>query len=330
MPACRSLLLSVIVWQLLGAPSSAAPLSQATGDWAWWWWANSNSVASNWTQDQFASAFYGPGGASAAAPIQVISAPEIPSSSSSLTAPVPVAAAPSAVAPSPSVEAFINLGGGPYPLASQITTGNAQPWYGSTQISSFFGGQPTTAQVAAFDSAILQGVQQTFQQSGIPITVTTDPTVPAAHTLSLVSNTTSNTVPGVIGMTQVGGSGFSFIDQEAKSAQSLDQLQWIVAHNISHELMLAFGVPEHYDQSGNFVDARNANWSMMTSPGATFSQGASQAILTALAASPTSTTGIQGAQLLSAQPVPEPATFLLWAGGLAAAALLRRKLKERV
>ena len=45
-------------------------------------------------------------------------------------------------------------------------------------------------------------------------------------------------------MTQVGGNGFSFIDQIAPSAHSLDQLEWIVAHNISHELMLAFGVPE--------------------------------------------------------------------------------------
>jgi hypothetical protein len=221
------------------------------------------------------------------------------------------------------------LGAGPYPLASQITSGNAQPWYDSTQISSFFGGQPTAGQVAAFDSTILQRVQQTFQQSGVPITVSADPTIAAAHTLSLVSNTTSNTVPGVIGMTQVGGSGFSFIDQEAKSAQSLDQLQWIIAHNISHELMLAFGVGENYDQSGNFVDARNANWSMMTSPNSTFSQGASQAILTALASNPTGTTGIQGAQLLSAQPVPEPATLLIWAACLSAAALLRRKLKGR-
>ena len=67
-------------------------------------------------------------------------------------------------------------------------------------------------------------------------------------------------------MTHMGGSGFSFIDQEAKSAQSLDQLEWIVAHNVSHELMLAFGVGENYDQTGNYIDARNANWSMMVAP----------------------------------------------------------------
>ncbi len=124
----------------------------------------------------------------------------------------------------------------------------------------------------------MQRVEQTFQQSGVPLTLTLNSTDPATHTLSLVSNTTSNTTPGVIGMTQIGGSGFSFIDQEAQSAQSLDQLEWIVAHSISHELMLALGVGENYDQTGNYIDARNANWAMMVDPNATFSQAAAQAL----------------------------------------------------
>jgi hypothetical protein len=214
------------------------------------------------------------------------------------------------------------MGSGPYPLASQITTGNAQPWYNSPQISSFFGGQPTAQQQADFSAAIIQGVQQTFQQSGVPITLTTNPTVPAAHTLSLVSGTTSNTIPGVIGMTQIGGSGFSFIDQEAKSAQSLNQLEWIAAHNIAHELMLAFGVGENYDQSGNYIDARNANFAMMVSPSATFSAAAAQALLSSNFTSPTTTLG---AQELKVQPVPEPATLLLWAAAAVGGILVHRK-----
>ena len=182
------------------------------------------------------------------------------------------------------VDAFINLGNGPYPLQSTITTGNAQPWYSSSQISSLFGGQPTSQQIQSFDNTILQRVQQTFSQSGVNVTLTDNPSVAALHTLSLVSNTSAASLPTAIGMTQVGGSGFSFIDHIASSAQSLDQLEWIVAHNISHELMLAFGVPENYDTTGNFVDSRMANWAMMVSPTSTFSPAAAQALDQALAA----------------------------------------------
>lgn len=325
MTAFKNLALGVLVWQLLGISSQAAPMSGATGNWAWWWSSNPDSVTSAWTPNQLATAFYGPSASaqsnantqvfSAAAPAAV-TAPPVSYSSS--------AASSSLTSASP-VNAFINLGTGPYPLASQITTGNAQPWYDSSQISSFFGGQPSSQQIAAFDSTILQRVQQTFQQSGVNVSLTTDPNVPASHTLSLVSNTNSNQVPGVIGMTQIGANGFSFIDQITKSAQNLDQLEWIVAHNISHELMLSFGVGENYDQSGNYIDARNATWSMMTNPNATFSSSAAQAIQAALAAQQVASSGLQGAQVIE-QPVPEPTTMLVWAAGLIAAFVLRRKL----
>ena len=56
---------------------------------------------------------------------------------------------------------------GQYPLAGSITTGNAQPWYDSSQITSLFGGQPTAQQIQSFDSAILQHVEQTFSLSGV-------------------------------------------------------------------------------------------------------------------------------------------------------------------
>jgi hypothetical protein len=130
--------------------------------------------------------------------------------------------------------------------------------------------------------------------------------------------------PNSIGTTDVGGNGFSFIDKEAKSAQSLDQLQWIVAHNVAHELMLAFGVPEKFDQSGNFIDSTNANWGMITSPSATFSPAAAGAINQALQAQDSSGAGSQHAQNIDPQTVPEPATFAAWGLGFAALALYRR------
>ena len=117
----------------------------------------------------------------------------------------------------------------------------------------------------------MQRVQQTFQLSGISISLTENPAASALHTMSLVSNSSSAAFPGAIGTTDLGANGLSFIDPMAQAAQSVDQLEWIVAHNISHELMLAFGVGENYDQTGNYIDARNANFSMLIDPNATFS-----------------------------------------------------------
>ncbi len=228
------------------------------------------------------------------------------------TSPSGISSAPAVAAP---VQAFINVGSGAYPLAAAITTGGAQPWYNSTQLTSFFGGQPTAQQIQSFDNTILQRVQQTFSQSGISVSLTENPNVPALHTVSLVSNTASSALSTAIGMTQVGSSGFSFIDQIAHSAQSLDQLEWIVAHNISHELMLAFGVPENYDTTGNFIDSKIASWAMMVNPNSTFSTAAAQAINQALASqAQPALTGMLGAQEFnpSPPPIPEPATLAMW------------------
>jgi hypothetical protein len=236
-------------------------------------------------------------------------------------------ASPSTPAPATttSADAFINLGTGPFALAGQITTGGAQAWYNSPAVNSFFGGPPTDQQITSFDNTVLQRIQQTFAQSGVNVSLTLNPSVPAAHTLSLVSNTVSITDATVIGMTQVTASGISFFDNEAKSAQTLDQLQWIVAHNISHELMLAFGVGEDFDKSGNYIDARNANWSMMVSPSATFSSAAAQALINALTYAPPIASGLQEAQVIDGTSVPEPTTVAIWATGLLAAVVLGRK-----
>jgi hypothetical protein len=214
-------------------------------------------------------------------------------------------------APAPMADAFVNLGTGPYANAGSLTTGNAQPWYNSSGVANLFGGSISSAQQAQFDSTVIQRVEQTFALSGIPITLTTDPNAPAAHSLSVVANTVSNILPTAIGMTNLGGNGFSFIDQSAKAASSVDQLEWIVAHNVSHELMLAFGVSENYDTTGNFIDARNATFAMMVNPNATFSQAASQALKSTDFTATVNTPFATGAQLIP-EAVPEPATLALW------------------
>ena len=230
----------------------------------------------------------------------------------------------SSVAPSTTFDAFINVAGGPYPGAASITTGNASPWAASAAIVPLFGGTPTQMQKDSFDQTVYQRVEQTFEQSGVPVRLTPNPYEPAAHTISIVSNTSAALLPSAIGMTYQYGSGFSFIDQEARAAQSIDQLEWIVAHNIAHELMVAFGLGENYDQSGNYIDSRNANWAMMTGPAATFSPAASQAL---------QDLGLGGASSQLAQVlirpaiVPEPSAIFLWGLGalsLAAAGLVRK------
>jgi hypothetical protein len=222
------------------------------------------------------------------------------------------------------VNAYVNLGAGPFPDATQVTTGGAQAWYNSSEISQFFGGQPNAQQQQSFDNAILQDVQQAFSLSGVPLTLTDNPAVPAAHTLSLVSSTSSAAFPGAIGTSQIGGNGFSFIDAIAPYAQSLTQLEWIIAHNISHELMLTFGVGENYDTTGNYIDARMANWSMIINPNSTFSPAAAAALRSAMNPLPTNFTVY--AQMINPMSAPEPTTWALW--GLATATLLWRQRRK--
>jgi hypothetical protein len=222
-----------------------------------------------------------------------------------------------APSPSPTYNAFINMGNGPYPNSGGLATGNPQPWYNSPQIVGLFGGQPNAQQRADFTSTVLQRVEQTYQLGGVPVSLTTDPNALAAHTLSVVSNSASAAVnSSAIGLSYVGVNGFSFIDQAAKLVSSVDQLEWVVAHNVSHELMLAFGVGENYDKSGNFIDAGVANMSMLLNPNATFSQGAAQALLGNSGAP-----SMPAAQVIAPTAVPEPSTIALWVvalGGLVA------------
>ena len=245
--------------------------------------------------------------------------------------PAPVASTPVWV-PTPSAsghyDAFISLNTGPFPDSSSLTTAAPQPWYVGAGVERLFGGLPTIGQAATFDQTVLQRVQQTFALAGIPLSLTANPSDPAAHTISIVSGTSNPTLGNALGMTYVGGNGFQYIDTAASSAASVDQLAWIVAHNVAHELMLAFGVPEVHDQSGRYIDARAANWSMITNPNSTFSPGAISDLLSRNFQATGGTTLGSSPQILEAPTVPEPSAVALWlalgSAGFVAARARRR------
>ncbi len=341
----KVLILMSLAWVVLVPSSQASPLPWSSDDWNWTTFATStgSSTPAPSTPPALApstpSAFTNAGTMPPPPPAAPAPAPPPPppAPAPAPTPPVFAASAPSVAAPAiaapantpATVDAFLNFGTGPYAEASVLTNGNAQPWYSSAAIASFFGGQPTTQQQQAFVNTVEQRVEQAFQLSGVPLTLTTDPTVPAAHMMSIVSGTSSHFTPNAIGETDLGRNGFNFIDQIAHSAQNLDQLEWILAHNISHELMLAFGVPEVHDTTGNYIDAEKANFSMMTDPNAVFSSGAVQDLLSKnfLAGGNTLMTPL--AQEVDPQNVPEPATLAAWTLVGVGAVVIRRRRSRR-
>jgi hypothetical protein len=163
------------------------------------------------------------------------SIPAVPISAPAPTPPAPIVPTPTP-APAYSADAYINFGAGPYAESSLLTTGGAQPWYDSSVVQALYHGIPDSQQRADFTNTVLQRIEQTYHQSGVPVQLTTDPTVSAAHSISVVSNTSYSANPGAIGITDMGNSGFSFIDK-LTYANSIDQLEWAIAHNVAHELM---------------------------------------------------------------------------------------------
>ena len=132
MTALKNLVLGVLVWQLLGTCAQAAPLSATTANWAWWWSNEPSSVTASWTANQYASAFYGPSASNTSTSQSNQNTQTFSAASPSISYSASSVAASSTT--SPTANAFINLGSGPYPLASSITSGNAQPWYDSSHI----------------------------------------------------------------------------------------------------------------------------------------------------------------------------------------------------
>ena len=235
-----------------------------------------------------------------------------------------------AVAPA---DAFINFGNGAYPEASSLTTGSSVAFFNSPAFRSLFGANgPSIDDVGRFETEVLATIRATYNNVGLPIHLTIDPYAPAAHTLSVVSGSSYPGSPGAIGITDVGNNGFSFIDK-LTGAPTVDQLAVAVGHNLSHELMHAFGVSDHPEQSGPFVDAASSTLSTLADPSTGFSPAAASLLSTLKfqAVGQAVTAGAQridgGQMLLGQATVPEPSTVATWlfACGLLAARYRGRK-----
>ena len=200
---------------------------------------------------------------------------------------------------------------------------------------------PTPNSNRASSRRCLQDVQHTYQLSGMSPTLTTDPNTPALHTLSVVSGLSDPTNANAIGLTNVGGNGFSFIDKLNYATNPTD-LAWAVAHNVSHELMHAFGIGYHPD-GGNYVDAATARaGSTLTDPSTQFGPAATQLLLASQygTLSGSNSASACGAELLNpggtkvdgdeVVATPEPATMVMWAfGALGGLVVLRRRGARR-
>lgn len=228
------------------------------------------------------------------------------------------------VAPAFAADAYIKMDSGPFPSQAQLTTGDPKPWYESDAVAQVFQHTPTPSEQQAFTDAVFRDVQKTFEKSGIPVTLTNQADVPAAHTLSVVSGATSPEVPEAVGMAVIGGDGFSFIDK-LNYAGSVEELEQVVAHNISHELMHAFG-GEHHDTTGQYLDSAVTPWEVMADPDAKFGPDSVKELLTRdFRAVGQGVYASDGQEIRSPNPVPEPATLALWGLTASAAAILRRR-----
>lgn len=371
MSAGKTLAVTLMAWTTLGTLSAHAdPVSISKADQLWMrFWpagavtayeattspASSNSVSNTApASTPVTEPFLAVPAASPVVATPILSAPvaTVPAVAAPImaTAQPEIIAAPSASAPqtfsnlstgAAPVDAFINMTNGPFPEASNLTTGAAQPWYQSASVIQAFGGVPTAQQQASFTQAVLQDVQHTFQLSGMNPTLTTDPNVAALHTISVVSGACYGANPAAIGITDVGNNGFSFIDKLSYATNPTD-LAWAEAHNISHELMHAFGIGYHPD-GGNYVDAASASWATLIDPNTQFGAAATQLLLSSQygTISSGSTGSGLGAELLNPegtkidgdetlpQPIPEPATMALWAFGAFAGMLVLRRRNAR-
>jgi hypothetical protein len=334
MSAVKTVAWGVLVWTALGAVARADSLS-SNGSWVYFTWGGNIWNVQTEYPSNFNASSPSSTPTSSAQPVLSNPSPQVSAqantaSSSSTSIPAFSTPAASSSPSSSTADAFLNFGTVPYPELSTLTVGNAQPWYDSPSVTKFFNGSaPSTSQQAAFTQQVLQDIQQTFSLAGMHPNLTLDPTVPANHTLSVVSGISYGPNPNAIGITDVGQNGFGFIDKFSY-ASNLTDLEWAVAHNISHELMHAFGVGYHPDQTGTYIDAGTATWALLTNPSTTFSPGAYTAITaTNYGAYPNAsgTTGAQkidGDQEILAAPVPEPSTVAIWSLVLGAAALCRR------
>jgi len=354
MTAIRTWLFGIVAWGALAASATAAPLS----------WFGSQASLTAWYANQLNSAgnIYAPASSNTVSNVPANWYVATPSNSTvavassvaelSTNAAIPasvvaptakslqvVGDGPTTLSATDQAAAFVNFGSGSYADASTLTVGTPGPWYNSGAVSKAFGGVPNDQQRADFVQSVLAKVEHTFQISGMDLNLTSDPQAPASHMMSVVSGASYGPNPDAVGITNVGSSGFSFIDKLAY-ANNPDQLAWAVAHNVAHELMHALGVATHPDATGGYLDAARADWNSMINPDTKFSPEAVEMMKSA-------TTGVNvgglGLQLVAnldraaaelslfsatslETPVPEPSTVAVWTlAGLFAGFSIRRR-----
>ncbi len=320
MTALRSLALGVLVAvSTVGTGADAAALrSQTTPTWNWWW-----SAASYPQTTPTATA-------PAAVPIAAAQSTAVDTSTVSNSSPAVTATFARNVTPVATqyaYDAYIDMGIGPFAGAGTLTTGSPQAWYNSPVVQQLYGHTPTAQEQADFSSTILQRVAQTYTQSGLPINLTSISGSQSAHSLSVVSNASYGPNPNAVGIANVGGDGFSFIDQ-FKYANSVNDLEWAIAHNVAHELMHAFG-GDHHDTTGNYLDAATISWDKLIDPSLTFSPASVAELLSKNFRERDG--GMQlGAEMLavSPSPVPEPTTIALWSLAGAVGLLVQRRRRR--
>ncbi len=339
MTAMKTLALGVLV---MGAATQAASGGPYSGSFTWTSWnAGTGVVQSSGMSDPFQWGRFAanstdlgstsPASTPAPAPaaVTISSVPTLPTAS-----PVP-AAVSSAPAPA-TYDAFVNLSNGNFADSGTLTNGSPQPWYNSPVVSQAFSGTPNGQQQAAFTQTVLADVQRVFDLSNVPIHLTSNPSAPAAHTLSVVSGTSYAQNPDAIGITNVGADGFDFIDKFG-GYKTPESLAIAISHNIAHELMHAFGISTHHDTTGTYIDSGTASSTLLTDPNATFSPAAVKDLLSRnftngyfgnlLGGQIGAPTGqIDGDQVFAFQTVPEPSTVAVWA--VIAVGLLRAKARR--
>jgi hypothetical protein len=318
MSAVKTFALGTIVWAIVVMPTRADPIT--SNEWTWTTWSRGGKVADGRALGVTTSSAPDTRAQPLVAPPGQRIDPIVPATST-----MPIATLSSGARIS-RADAHLDMAAPPFEQERDLTLGGAQPWYLSPVVTDVFGGQPTADQQADFSRKVLERVEHTYMLNGLKPALTLDPTVPTAHTLSVVSNTSYGANREAIGISDVGGSGFSFIDKLG-GAKTVDELAWAVAHNVAHELLHAWGVGEHPDKTGAYLDTATASWSLLLDPDARFSPAAIESFLAGDSELAERIEMGSAAQLLgpiSPQPVPEPTTLAFWSCAAIAVVLQRR------
>ena len=219
---------------------------------------------------------------------------------------------------SPPADAYLNFSDGPFPASQSLTVGTPVSWLNSPVITEVFGRTPSEQEQKGLEAAVLAKVERAFRSSGVDVDLTTDPGS-ASHTLSVVSGALAKDNPAAIGIADIGGDGFTFIDNfNSPAIDSVDDLETALAKNISHELMHAFGV-DYHDETGEHVDSGTIRWDLLTNNDLSFSEEAVNLLSSADFQKRWDDLLLSGQQQIDplgtdgAHATPEPATLAMWA-----------------